>query len=87
MDLTMHNLELCFEEAKKGKWDYVGIRVEMEGFPKTEIIINRSENYDAKMTYYKKAYNDDLTLKANNGIKITGFTYANRFCDIEEDLV
>lgn len=35
-----------------------------------EIIINPKTNFKAKLEYYAKAYNDDLTLKANPNIKI-----------------
>lgn len=38
------------------------------------------------MEYYKKAYNDDLTLKSFNGIKIVGFTYGDSYDEIQEDL-
>lgn len=51
----------------------------MEGFPKAEIIINENANFDSKFAYYKKAYNENLTLKSFNGIKIVGFTYGDTF--------
>ena len=35
-----------------------------------ECISNTPRNIDAKIAYYDKAYNDDLTLKSNNSIKI-----------------
>jgi len=87
VDLTLENLEGCFLNAKKRKCLYVGIKIEMQGFEKPEIIINQIENFDTKLEYYKKAYNNDLTLKTFNGIKIIGFTYANNFEGIEDDLV
>ena len=59
----------------------------MDGFTKPEIIINESENFDSKLAYYKKAYNEDLTLKAFNGIKIIGFTFGDNFSEIEDDLI
>ena len=87
VNLTLENLEGCFISAKKRKCIYVGVKIEMQGFEKPEIIINQVENFDTKLEYYKKAYNDDLTLKTFNGIKIIGFTYANNFEGIEDDLV
>ena len=59
----------------------------MQGFLKPEIIINENENFDSKFAYYKKAYNEGLTLKTFNGIKIVGFTYGNSFEEIEKDLL
>ena len=85
--MTIDNLEKCFNTAKELKQKYVGVKIEMEGFTKPEIIINESENFDSKLTYYKKAYNEDLTLKAFNGIRIMGFTFGNSFHSIEEDLI
>jgi len=80
----MLNLENYFLKAKKHKWDYIGIKIQMDGFPEPEIIINPLANYDAKLEYYKKAYNDDLTLKAFSGIKIIDFSYGSSYEDIEE---
>ena len=85
--MTMDNLEKCFNTAKELNQKYVGVEIEMEGFPKPEIIINENENFDSKLAYYKKAYNEDLTLKAFNGIKIIGFTFEESFDDIEDDLI
>ena len=85
--MTIENLENCFEKAKIMGKKFVGVEIEMEGFPKPEIIINENENFDSKLAYYKKAYNEDLTLKAFNRIKIIGFTYGDSFDDIEDDLI
>ena len=86
-DLTINNMGNCFNEAIKQGKNYVGVLIEMQGFPKPEIIINENANIQAKLDYYKKAYNDDLTLKTFNGIKIIGFTWGDEFADIEYDLL
>lgn len=86
-ELTIDNLEKCFYEASQQGNKYVGVLIQMEGFPKPEIIINENENFDSKFAYYKKAYTDDLTLKTFSGIKIIGFTYGNSFEALERDLV
>lgn len=87
MELNINNLEKCFYEASTQGKKYVGVKIEMQGFPKPEIIINENENFDSKFAYYKKAYNEDLTLKTFNGIKIVGFTYGDSFIDVERDLI
>lgn len=84
--MNIRNLEKCFYEASQQGKKYVGVKVQMQGFPKSEIIINENENFDSKFDYYKKSYNEDLTLKAFSGIKIIGFTYGNSFQEIENDL-
>lgn len=85
--MSIKNLEKCFCEASHKEAKYVGVQIKMQGFPKPEIIINENENFDSKFAYYKKAYNEDLTLKTFNGIEIVGFTYGNSFKDIEKDLI
>lgn len=82
--MDIKNLEKCFYEASQQNKKYVGVKIEMQGFPKPEIIINENINFDSKFAYYKKAYNEDLTLKTFNGIKIVGFTYGDSFKEIEE---
>lgn len=84
---ALKNLEKCFYEASQTDKKYVGVKIEMQGFPEPEIIINKNENFDGKFEYYKKAYNEDLTLKAFNGIKIIGFTSGDTFAEIEYELI
>lgn len=86
-ELTVDNLEKCFYEASHKGAKYVGVKIQMQGFPKPEIIINENENFDSKVAYYKKAYNDNLILKSFEGVKIVGFTYGDSFEAIEHDLM
>lgn len=87
MKLAIENLEKCFNAASHKDAKYVGVKIQMQGFPKPEIIINENKNFDSKFAYYKRAYNKDLTLKTFNGIRIVGFTYGSSFADIEHDLI
>lgn len=45
----------------RGK-QFLIVKIETEGNPGPEIIVNPSDNINAKMAYYDKAYNDDLEL-------------------------
>lgn len=85
--MTLTGLANCFELAKEIRANYVGVKIEMQGFESPEIIINPIANFESKLQYYKKAYNEDLTLKTFSGIKIVGFTYGETFSDIEYELV
>lgn len=87
MKLTIDNLKNCFQAAELENAKYIGVKIEMANFEKAEIIINENANFKKKMDYYLNAYNDDLTLKTFNGIKIIGFTYGNTFDEIEDDLL
>ena len=70
--MTLSKLNEIFEEAKTCGAKFIGVKIEMQDFPKAEIIINERENFQAKQDYYNKAYNEDLTLKTFNGIRIVG---------------
>ena len=85
--LTLFDLEMMFNQAKVMDANYIGVKIRMQGFDKPETIINPNENFDEKLVYYKKAYNEDLTLKAFNGIEIVGFEYGNSFQEIQDWLM
>lgn len=86
MSLTTENLEICFVEAKAREVKFVGVVIEMGGFPQAEIIINPAANIDSKLDYYKKTYDENLNHKFAQGIKIIGFSYGNNFSELQEDL-
>ena len=87
MELTMKDLEKTFKEAIDYSAKYIGVKIAMEGFPKAEVIINQTKNFKTKLSYYKKAYNDNLILNTFNGIQIVGFNYSNDFQTLEETLI
>jgi len=79
----LEQLEDSFEAAKSKRQQYFGVKIEIEGFIEPEIIINSLENFDKKLEYYKSAYNDNLTLKSKDSIKIISWAYANSFKELE----
>jgi hypothetical protein len=83
--MKIKHLETCFKVAKESGSKYFAITVVMEGIPSEEIIINPTSNFDAKLEYYKRAYDEDLNHRHANG-RITGFTYGDSFKEIESDL-
>jgi hypothetical protein len=85
--LNHENLKNVFEAAKHHNAKYVGMLIEMPGIPKPEIIINESENFDSKLEYYLKTYDNELNHEYSRGVRIVGFTYGFSFSDIEEDLL
>ena len=85
--LKMRNLEKCFEGAKLENSKFIGVLVQMKGFEKAELIVNRRENFSKKLEYYKNAYNNDLVLKTFDGIKIVGFTHADTLDELETYLI
>lgn len=85
--LYMNDLVTCFQEAIKQKAEYLAVVIETRGSKDTEVIINPFVNFEAKLEYYRKAYNDDLVLKTFDGIRIIDFTYADCYEDIENSLL
>lgn len=85
--LTMDNLIKCFEGAKESEVRYIGLKINMDGFAKDEVIINPRENFDTKLEYYKKTYDENLNHKYSKGISISGFTFGEDFREIEDDLL
>ena len=51
------------EGLDRGKL-FMVVKIETEGNPGPEVIINPAENFAAKLAYYDKAYNDDMELIA-----------------------
>lgn len=84
--VSISKLEKCFNVAKETNQKFVGVLIQMKGFEKPELIINESENFETKLEYYKKAYNEDLTLKTFNGIKIIGYAFGTSLDDIYDYL-
>lgn len=84
---NISRLEECFRTAIENDMKYIAVKVKILGFPKEEIIINEIENFEKKLEYYRKTYNEDLVLKGNNGIEIVDFCCADDFEDIEHDLI
>ena len=74
------------EGFSRGK-EFLIVKIETEGNPAPEIIINPKENIVAKMAYYYTAYNDDLELiKAKESgklIRITDVLLTNNLNDLK----
>lgn len=84
---SLDALELCFVNAKNSNAKYIGVLIETRGSEAPEIIINPSGNFDTKLEYYKRAYNEELILKSFDGIRIIGFDYGNTFAQLECSLL
>lgn len=82
----MHGLEFCFNMAMAENIEYVGVVIKMEGFPQTEVIINRFENFEKKLEYYKNTYDENLKHKFAEGISIINYAYGYCFESINEEL-
>lgn len=52
------------EDGRARSKEFMVVKIETEGNPGAEVIVNPSVNFDAKLSYYDKAYNDDMELIA-----------------------
>ena len=77
--------QIVAEGRERGKL-FMIVKIETEGNIAPEIIVNGHENFDAKLSYYDKAYNDDMELIAakNNGksIRIVDALMTSNFSDL-----
>lgn len=85
--LTIEYLTDTFDRAKELDYRFVGVLIERDGFDKPEVIINHAENFDSKLAYYEKNYNENLNHKFAKGIRISAFTFGNSFSEIEKYLL
>lgn len=67
-----------YEGAMRQGYRYIGVEVMVEGNTEPEYIINKASNFNSKLEYYKKAYNDNMQLIANNSIAIVDIIVGNR---------
>ena len=79
-------LEKCFKAATDLDVKFIAVKILMDGQEKPEVIINQRQNFESKLAYYTKAYNEDLTLKTYGGIRIVGFAFGNSFNEIQVKL-
>lgn len=83
---TMSEMIEIFEDAKEFGANYIAVKIEMDGFEKPEVIINGKENIDTKLAYYKNTYNEDLSHKYSNGIRIVNYSYGNTYDEFHHTL-
>lgn len=73
------------ENAIECNHRYIGIEVRDSRLKESEIIINPRRNFKEKLEYYKKAYDDDLKLKACSDISIVSFSSAHAYFRLQRD--
>lgn len=66
--------------------NFMVVKIATEGNPGAEIIVNPAENFRAKLSYYDKAYNDDMELisakKAGKSIRIVDVLMTSNLGDL-----
>lgn len=67
---TLEDLEKIFHMAWQFGMNYIAVKIKMPGLNDPELIIVPKANFEAKLDYYKNAYDERLHSKANSEIKI-----------------
>lgn len=66
--------------------NFMVVKIETEGNPAPEIIINSKENFPQKTNYYDKAYNEDMELikakEAGKLIRVTDVLMTSNLNDL-----
>ncbi|MGB8452759.1 MAG: hypothetical protein WCD89_10530 [Anaerocolumna sp.] len=70
-----------FADAIAVNNDYIAVAVESVGNEENEVIINPSCNFENKLEYYRKAYDENLVLKTFSGIRIVGAYSFDEDCE------
>ncbi len=73
------------ENAIECNHRYIGVEVRDSRLRESEIIINPRRNFKDKLEYYKKAYDDDLKLKACSDISIVSFSSSIAYFKIQRE--
>ena len=74
------------EDGRARSKEFMVVKIETEGNPGAEVIINPSVNFAAKLSYYDKAYNDDMELiaakNAGKSIRISDVLMTSNLNDL-----
>ncbi|TCI26657.1 hypothetical protein EVJ32_04600 [Exiguobacterium sp. SH5S4] len=74
--VTMNSMLKDYESVQEEvEYNFLIVFVSVDG-AKPEMIVNPRENVDAKMVYYRSAYDNDLRLKANPKIQIVDYQFS-----------
>ena len=76
--MKKENLISIFDTAKLCKND-IAVEVTIPGQETTEVIVNRYENLDNKLEFYKKAYDENCVHCMNKDVKIVDAWCVNFF--------
>lgn len=74
-------------QARAEGYEYFGTKVRMKGFPHPEVIINPSENFIAKLTWYQKQYDDDLIHSKSTDVSIESWAFGHSYGEIQNKLL
>ena len=84
--MEMNEFIETFKQAEESGSKFIGVVIHMDGFPKDEIIINDFVNFNSKLAYYEKTYDENLDHRFAKGISIVTVVAGDSLYDIERQL-
>ena len=80
------NFKQIVEDGRARNKLFMVVKIETEGNPGYEVIVNPAENFAAKAAYYDKAYNDDMELiaakNAGKSVRIVDVLLTSNLADL-----
>lgn len=80
-------LQNTFKEAIIKGAKLIAVKIKLPNYQTPEIIINENANFMEKLSYYEKAYDEDLHLKSCNDIVILDVVYGENSGTIIDTLL
>lgn len=62
--MTKSEFNLVVADGERRRKDFMVVKIETEGSPQSEIIVNHADNFPMKKAYYDRAYDDNMRLIA-----------------------
>ncbi len=85
--MKLEEMLFAMDQATNEGKKYFAVGVLIGDATVPEVIVNTHENIKDKQAYYKNAYSEELTLKANASIRISGYVAADELNELESLLV
>lgn len=76
--LTKAQLNESFQSGIDGGYTEVSVYISMPDLPDLEVIVNTRANFEKKLEYYNRAYNDDCELITFPAIHICNIVMSKR---------
>lgn len=84
--MTKATFQQTVEDGLNRGRTFMVVKIETAGNPGPEVIVNPAENFSAKLSYYDKAYNDDMELiaakKNGSSVRIVDVLMTNNLNDL-----
>lgn len=83
-EIKMAEVEELYEVVKNDEdYQFMAVVVKTPSAPGLEVIVNPRKNFEGKMAYYMKVYDENGRLLANPEVRILGIAFTQEWSYIE----